>query len=129
MLPQLRSRLKSSGVKRSTFAPGENTAPKSKLSGKTPTIVDGRAVQFDGLAHDSWIGVELTPPVGVGQQSHCVGPAPSLVWSVQPAHGGLHAENLEEVADDLDASGRLRLAASGEAKIVRSGEGLYPLTS
>ncbi len=54
MLPQSRSRFKSSGVKRSTFAPGENTAPKSKLSGKTPTIVTG--VPFSSTALPTMAG-------------------------------------------------------------------------
>ena len=56
MLPQSRSRFRSSGVKRSTFAPGENTAPKSKLSGKTPTIVTG--VPFNSMALPTIAGSE-----------------------------------------------------------------------
>ncbi len=40
MLPQSRGGpYKFSGVIASTFAPGENTAPKSKLAGSTPITV------------------------------------------------------------------------------------------
>ena len=41
MLPHMRSVSRTSGVITSVFAPGEKTAPKSKLAGKTPTTVTG----------------------------------------------------------------------------------------
>ena len=27
------------------------------------------SVQIDGLAHDAWVGIELAPPISIGQQS------------------------------------------------------------
>ena len=49
--------------------------------------------------------------------------AASLVGGEQAAHSRLHAENLEEVADDFDARGRFGFTAAGEPEIVGSAEG------
>ena len=82
-----------------------------------------RSVQIDGLAYDGGIGSELAPPIGIRQQSDWRGTA-RLLGSEKPSHGGLHAENLEEVANDFDARCRLGLPAAGEAEIIRCGESL-----
>ena len=66
----------------------------------------------------------MTPPVSIAQESNRLGAAASFAGREQAAHGGLHAKNLEEIPDDFDPSGWFGLATSGEAKIVRSGEGL-----
>ncbi len=46
-----------------------------------------------------------------------------LVLGEEAADGGLHAKNLEEVADDFEACCRFGLTAADEAQIVGGGEG------
>ncbi len=66
-----------------------------------------RSIQLDGLAHDGGVGCELTPPIGITEQSDRLGNGATLIGGEEPPQGGLHAENLEEVADDFDAGGWL----------------------
>src|SRR6266851_2539246 len=118
IFPQSRALLRLSGTKRSTFAPGENTAPKSKLAGKTPTTVTG--VPFNSMALPTMggVGCELTPPIGITEQSDGLGNGATLIGGEEPPQGGLHAENLEEVADDFDAGGWFGLTSAGKADII-----------
>jgi hypothetical protein len=50
--------------------------------------------------------------------------AATLVRREQAAHGRLHAKNVEEVTDYVDAGGGLRFAAPCQSHVVWSAEGL-----
>ena len=65
----------------------------------------------------------MTVPVGFREQGYGMRAPADFVFGKEAAHERLDAENLEEIADDFDAGGGLRIAAAGEAGIVGSCEG------
>ena len=106
----------------STLVPGAKTAPKSKVAGKHADDGGLMAVDVECLADDVGIGVELAAPPGVGEEDDGSSAVARVVGGEGAAHGGLHAEHLEEVRDDVDAGGGDGRAAELEAEIVGAGE-------
>ena len=82
------------------------------------------AIHIECLTNDVGVGVELATPPWVGEDDDRGRSVARVIWSEGAAHGGLHAEQLKEVGNHVDAGGGNGSAiAYLEAEIVRGGEG------
>ena len=94
---------------------------RSKIEAPGQHSNDGglNAVHVEGLADDFWIGVELRLPPGVSEEDDGRSAVERVFWPEDATHGGLHAEQLKEIGDDVDAGGGNGSAgADTEAEIV-----------
>ena len=103
----------SSGRQRS-LAPGEIEARRGH-----PHDLVGHAIEEDALPDDRGIAAEALPPQALAQHHHVVPARLVLVGPKAAAHGGGHAQHVEERGARLPRRELHRLAAAGQGGAVR----------
>jgi hypothetical protein len=85
---------------------GAGSEDCAEVEGRRQHADDGGllAIHVEGLAHDGGVGVELAAPPCVAEENDGAAPLRRRLRK-GAAHGGLHAEQLKEVGDDVDAGG------------------------
>ena len=107
----------------STLVPGAKTAPKSKDAGRTPMTVVWWPFMSNALPTMAGSALNWRLPPGVAEEDDGSGAVACVVGGEGAAHGGLNAEDLEEVGDDIDAGGGDGRVAEFEAEVIGAGEG------